>query len=135
MGAQWMLLRQLCRDALHTETLIESTDRILNHRDETEQRALASALNWVVVTLALVGVVQTLIAVADFRAQNLRPSQFWIHTSVDWIAHSGGIVSLAIAVLGLPIAILRYWMISHRRVGSLQEKATSAHPTPKRSEA
>lgn len=102
-------LREKCWEVFHTRRLTESISQMLDQRDEVEQRALAAALNWIVVTLALVGVIQTLVAVADYLGQKDKPSPIpIIQLLTDQVALNGGLIVASIVAAGLIIATIRY---------------------------
>jgi len=105
-------LREKCWEVFQTRRLTESIGQMLDQRDEIEQRALAAALNWIVVTLALVGVIQTLVAVADYLGQKDKPNPIpFIQLLTDQVALNGGLIVAGIVTAGLIVATIRYQKI------------------------
>ena len=114
-----LALRETCWKVFHTHRLIESTSRMLDQRDEIEQRAVAAAINWTVVTLAVVGAIQTIVAVADYQLQGLGASQ--MGTVIDGIASWGGMAVFLSVLLGLSVAWIRYRSISRSGWGDCRD--------------
>ena len=117
----FLAVRSLCREVFGTPQLIGSVGAALEQADEILQRAHATMLNWVVVTLAVVSAIQTIVAIADYRsAKRSWDSATWLISfmnSADWIVW-------ATLVVGLLVAGWRYRSVAGRRPKREAERDT-----------